>query len=37
MTARRLGALVSALLVLAVVWHIPAPAEAAAGARPSGV
>ena len=28
MTVRRLGALVSALLVLAVVWHIPAPAEA---------
>ena len=28
MTVRRLGALVSASLVLAVVWHIPAPAEA---------
>ena len=28
MTVRRLGALVCASLVLAVVWHIPAPAEA---------
>ena len=28
MTVRRLGSLVCALFVLAVVWHIPAPAEA---------
>ena len=37
MTVHRLGALVCGSLILAVVCHLPAPAEAAAGARPSGV